>query len=338
MAGGMAAAAMGGGTSMGAAAAEGPAAAPAAPPTVSFTLAPGAAGAGGFVGATPRQKTVVIPRSLPELKQTASLHFDPSNRNARLRMFHKGREMHHPMAIADLKDGDEVVIKMDRPNGLQQAGDRVLTTHQADYIKHPARPRTPPAMTDDTSALSAERKKLDGQSSYTSDYPRHPSAVRPPSTSPPAPFSMHFMQNAAEPVRHSSYATHFPWHNTQPRPSAGDDTASVLTDAMRGQPFSARSSYADDYRKREAQGMPPRALGNDTASTLTDQVARQAFSGQSQYNVDFVKHSSDCRQPSARPDRGSSWGQPFAGDSEYRRQYKATLEKPSLVNLRMEGS
>lgn len=310
-------------------------------PAVNFTLAsgpPGSAGA-GTPGATPRHKTVGIPRSLPELRQTASLHFDPSGRSARVRMFHKGREMHHPLAIADLKDGDEVVIKLDRPRNLQQAGDRVLTTHQADYVKHAARPRTPPAMSDDTSALTSDiaKSKLEGQSSYASDYPRHPTGVRPPSTNGQVAYSMHFLQQAAEPVRHSHYSTHYPWHNTQPRPSAGDDSASVLTAAIRGQPFSARSSYTDDYRKREAM-VPPKACGNDTASTLTDQVARQAFDGLSQYAADFVKHSSDCRQPSARPDRGASWGRRFAGDSEYRRQYKASLEKPPIVTLREESS
>lgn len=251
-------------------------------------------------------------------------------------MFHKGREMHHPMAIDQLRDGDEVVVKLERPRNLQQAGDRVVTTHQADFVRHPARPRTPPSMSDATSALSGERKRLEGQSSYTCDYPRHPPVARPPSNVGQASYSMHFLQNTTEPVRQSSYAQHFTWHNAQPRQAAGDDSASVLTAAALGQPFSARSSYADDYRRREAN--PPRkALGNDSASTLTHDVMRQAFDGQSQYASDFVKHS-DCRQPSARPDDGAYRGQPFKGDSEYRRQFKATLDKTALVNMRLEVS
>lgn len=318
---------------------DGPtAAAEASAPSVSVTLAPAAPGSALLTppGVTPRQRSVAIPRSLPELKQAAALHFDPKGRSPRVRMFHKGREMHHPLSIAELKDGDEVVIKLDRPRNLQQAGDRVVTTHQADYVRHPARPRTPPSMSDATSALTGDRTRLEGQSSYTADYPRHPAVPRPPSTTGQVNYSMHFLQHSAEPVRHSHYAQHFPWHETQPRPAAGDDSASVLTAAIRGQPFSARSSYADDYRQREAN--PPRkACGNDTASTLTEHVARQAFDGLSQYAADFVKHSSDCRQPSARPDRGSYRGQPFDGDSEYRRQFKPAPDKLALVKLRVEG-
>jgi len=292
---------------------------------------------------TPRDsKLVPLPRSLGELKQAAAQRFDPTGRSARLRVFHKGRELHHPRAIDELREGDEVVVKMDAgPHGLSQVGDRFLTSHRADYVRHT--PRAAPAAADEcTSTGGADDAmpfKLEGQSSYVTDYIIHPREPRAAvNKGSEVKYSTHFLQHAPEPVRQSSYAQHFPWHEVQPRAAAAEESASVLSDAAKGHVFDGTTSYKEDYNPRGKTPEPAKALGNDYVSVLSAMTAKQAFDGQSQYTVDFVKHSTDGRQPSQRPGRGDQEGkQPFDGNSEYRRQFQHAAPQPAVLRLKFQA-
>jgi len=309
----------------------------ASPPGVSFVLDPAWSGAVG--SAIPRHISVAIPRSLPELKQVASLTFDPSGRSSRMRMFHHGRELHHPLAVESLKDGDVVTVRLEKPP-LQVAADRVLTTHQADFVKHPTQSRTLPSNDDGGAAVGAalRGRRCEGQSSYSSDYVRHHDVERPESVNGQVKYSTHWLSTPRGTDRtESTYNSLFPWHDSKPGASGvSGAVASVLSDASRGHVFSARSTYADEYQHREAQ--PPTMPFRASASVVTEQARGGAFSGASQYAADFVKHSGDCRQPSARPDRSDYSYQPFEANSEYRQQFVARSgAKTPLVHLKNYG-
>jgi len=290
------------------------------------------------------RKTVRLPGSIGELNQAATTHLSDSTGvklqpHMRMRLFHKGREMHHPTHISDLRDRDEIIIRIEnRARSLAAAADKLMSTHQAHYIKHPL---TPPVSRErDSSAITEQLKqsRLEGRSCYRNDYVKHLIPERPSTCDPSALYATHFMkQSAADRTNKSTYAAHFPWHNAKPIGPAGNDTESALSDAARGHRFTGRSSYMEDFTPRVATGFPARACGNDTASTLTEDQFRKPFDAKSQYAQDFVPYETDGRQPSARPQQEDQDHEKFAGMSEYRHQYVGRKFQHPLVHLLVDN-
>jgi hypothetical protein len=284
------------------------------------------------------KKTVVIPRSLPELQQLASRHFAHGG-SGRMRLFLKGRELHHPMAVADLQDGDVLTVRVEQNRAFPATAERVLSTHQADFVKFPPGETVKPVSDDNASTLTAETRcaKLEGQSRYATDFVKHPRVPRVQMTEH-ALYGTHFLKHAGESVSKSTYSSHYPWHNTLAADSAGSDERSALSDAARGHPFTGRSSYSDDFPRRfGAPPEPAKAACTDYESTLTDQVMKSSFDGMTVYNQHFVKHPLTGRQPSARPARTSAESGTFAGSSEYNNQYTHYDPKAPRVQLLLEG-
>mmetsp|Transcript_37921 Transcript_37921/g.80589 ORF Transcript_37921/g.80589 Transcript_37921/m.80589 type:complete len:312 (+) Transcript_37921:105-1040(+) len=289
---------------------------------------------GSGVAEASSTKTIIIPRSLPELQQIASRQF---NYDGRMRFYCKGKEMHHPLAVSTLQDGDVITVRLDSSRAIASAGEKMLSTHQADFVRHPPGPPVEYKGNDSASTLTSDTRqcRLEGQSRYASDYIKHP---RTPRQIPvdPALFHSHFLSHAGEAEQKSTYLSHFPWHNAQAANSAGSDELSTLSEAGRGHPFQGRSSYADDFITRVGERQKPvQASGSDHASTLTDMTAKSKFEGLSSYNADFIKHNLNCRMPSARPIHSDSASGTFEGASEYRCQYYEYDPRAPRVHLQM---
>merc|ERR1719464_549110 len=78
--------------------------------------------------------------------------------------------MQHPASVGNLRDGDTVIVRPHRR--VPKAPQHMLTTHQADYVRHPPQTPVQPTMSDDTSTLSdqVQGKRMDGTTVYNDDY------------------------------------------------------------------------------------------------------------------------------------------------------------------------
>jgi hypothetical protein len=281
-------------------------------------------------GASPRQKSVPLPRSLTELQQAAALQF---HHVGRLRMYHEGREVNNISGVGDLQDGELVTIRLDKRGALPTAGRQtpIETSHQAAFINHGRCTPLKPIGSDADSTLTQQSmgKQFGGhQSMYASDYHRMPRLERPVIRTQ---FQDHWPKTANLPQEQSNYDLNYTEHlGATSAKAAGSDYDSVLTSQAKGHAFTSRTHYTENYPPRKPVPVT-RAAVHDNDSTLTDAVMGQPLDTMSSYQDHFVRHPMTDRVCPVRPYRGIPL-QPrtFAGCSEYRNQYVPTERSPRL--------
>lgn len=266
--------------------------------------------------------TVGMPKSLPELQHTAAQNFGHSGC---LRLYHQGTSLIYNAAqMNQIQDGDIIIVRKSEVNrpATTAGTPRMMSTHQADFTKHPyARPVTRDGC-DRESVLTdlAKGVPLDGMSRYALDYIKHP-------INPPVPYKppSALESQRAEPLGTTTYKREFPWREGSKRSAAVDDKAlreSSLSSQSVGEKFRGASSYSIDYPRLE--GMQARAElarlpAELRASSLS--MGESGFSSETTYGKDFQKLGNG-RQRSAKPKGDvARFGEPFLGTSEYRREY-----------------
>lgn len=273
-----------------------------------------------------RVVSVPMPKSLPELQHAAAQNFGHSGL---LRLYLHGTTLlYHPAQMQQVQDQDIIIVrKADIHRPVTQAGTpRALSTHQADFIRHPLKRPTTAAGADYESSLTDRTKNapLDGMSRYALDYVQHPYA-RPEPYQPPNALELH-----TEPLGKTTYSQEFPWREHAVRKAAGNDRAlreSSLSAESKGHPFKGDTSYKIDYPRRpyaapSELAMSPLCLRQSSVGPTTNE-----FSATSTYTSDFQKLGPG-RQRSCKPKGDlSSRSDPFDGSSEYRREYLEPCRK-----------
>jgi len=292
----------------------------------------------GGSGKLDRVVTVPMPRSLPELQHMAAQNFGHSGC---LRLYHQGTTLlYHPAQLNQIQDGDIIIVRKSdchRPP-TAPGTPRALSTHQADFHKHPVERPATTAGKDYESALTERSKgaSLDGMSRYATDYVRHPIQPVIP-YKPPSALELH-----NEPLGTTTYAREFPWRETSKRRALVDDRdlrASSLSKASQQERFKGNSSYSIDYPRRDyvepgKLAMAPKALYESSVKPPPT-----PFVDATTYSSDFQKLGPG-RQRSAKP-KGDAMrmNEPFVGTSEYRREYdeKSATDRSLAIQLAMEA-
>jgi len=267
-------------------------------------------------GDTTRRVTVPLPRSLQELQYHAKRHFARDVPHAR--MFHQGEaHIHHDHHVKKLRDGDVVVVE-NIPKGIPEAPN--LTTHQIDYTPHEMDPRPPPRQ----ARTPEPGLKFDGVTSYNVDYIKHPVGARKPIYPPRSGW---VTGRPGGTTGRSMYATHYPWHDAEPRRALEPPSGMPLD----GAPFDGVTSYKVDYVKHpirpRSTPMRPQQRGDPAP-----------FDATTTYFNDFQKHPS-ARTAPARPHVATlrPEGGPFDGSTEYGREYvELKMESRPLVHIEPE--
>jgi len=287
-----------------------------------------------------RKKAVPLPRSLPELQQTAVLNLYPGRDVRRMRMFHKGREIHLTAPIPDIVDGDVIHCRRAMNTGEKEVDDPIQSTHQADLINFGVVEPAKPMIKDGTSVLSAVSagKTMEGRSRYMDDYTKHPVSARQSCA------ARHQTSNISQfktdgALEKSSYKSQFVWHEAAAEQKSLASRGSDLSGEFLGKKFEAVSNYKDDYFRSKGfkQPQPDRVTICDNDSTLTDAVRSVPFSGMSTYGGHYVKFmDAEKRQP-VRPQAQISKAQPLEPHTEYRRQYQGGANTPRAPFCHVEA-
>lgn len=247
-----------------------------------------------------------------------------------LRLYHKGTILlYSATQMKQVQDGDLIVVRrseIHRPNTVPGTP-TALSTHQADFTRHPLTKHVEKAGADYESILTERTKgaALDGMSRYAMDYVRHPLIPNPP-YQPPSALELH-----NEPLGTTTYSREFPWREGTPRKALGSisDSAvrqSSLSEASQKERFKGASSYSVDFSWRDGTmrelALSPQFLRMSSVGPPPD----TPFSAVSTYASDFQKLCAG-RQKSARPKEDlSRLNAPFQGTSEYRREYDEKRE------------
>eukprot|EP00929_Paragymnodinium_shiwhaense_P009923 TRINITY_DN114341_c0_g1_i1.p1 TRINITY_DN114341_c0_g1~~TRINITY_DN114341_c0_g1_i1.p1 ORF type:complete len:321 (-),score=71.91 TRINITY_DN114341_c0_g1_i1:539-1501(-) len=291
--------------------------------------------ADGVLAQTPRMaKSVAMPRSLPELQQMAALHLWGGAGPARLRFYHKGREVLHATQVARLQDNDTVIVKTSKNVGVSKegnafAGDGAPTasTQKADYIRWAFGEKAKPGF-NKTDGLRSHLADLemghpfDSNSLYRKDFPEHTDAKRAMKNL--ALQKSHILTGSAQVEKGSTYTDHFrrPEDHTAIQP-ANSSRYSVISSTSLGQPFGATSSYHIEYDRPKGfrTPRPERVAVNDNDSSLTDMVRIKPFKGMSTYQDHYVRFPEHQKTQPCRPINAKVQDHTFAGGTEYNDMY-----------------
>merc|ERR1740130_368606 len=169
-------------------------------------------------------------------------------------------------------------------------------------------------------------KPMESWTCYGSDFVKHPNSARQTKVLGMQKSHIKPMDNTFE--QYSTYATHFQKYDDVDRSGASATAAavrkSVISEDTLGKTFQAETGYTTDYGRPKGwvSGRPERVVQHDNDSTLTDAVRARPFNGESTYRGHFVFNKHE-KSVSARPLGLAMTQEPFAGNSEYRRQYTA---------------
>jgi hypothetical protein len=278
-----------------------------------------------------RVLTVAMPLSLPELQHTAAQNFGHSGC---LRLYHHGIHLlYHPTQMSQLKDGDYVIVRRSEHNGTGVATPRMLSTHQADFTKHPICRPASVAGGDHESILTERTKgeRMNTMSRYATDYVKHPITPVLPYR-PPNALHLH-----DDKLGTTTYLREYTWREGSKNKKSVDDQAvrqSSLSLAAQQAPFEGNSSYKIDYPRRPAPvpaqdiALPPHSL----------KAPPTPFSAETTYGNDFKKLQ--VRRPRTFKPKGQDReSTPFSGTSEYRREYfeKEITDRGMLLHLATEA-
>lgn len=296
---------------------------------VSGCGASAAAEGGGRGGAAIR---VPMPKSLPELQHVAAQHF---GHGGCLKLLHNGTKLiYHPSQITQIEDGDTITVKhLDGFRTVPAEGTATgNSTARSDYQKHPPAPPRLPVGSDDQSTLTVQsaRQRFEGMSRYASDFVRHVNVTpREPCKQTPS------MELHTEPTGVTCHQSEFTWRKGEMRENLCDDSKSALTVAAVAAPFEGKSSYNIEYvkhpRVKAELARPAHGFEASAGDASQDFVCQG-----STYEADF-REFPDFRRQSARPPRTRERPEPFAGSSEYRRQYGEKLVDRPIKQLALES-
>lgn len=288
---------------------------------------------------TPRvQKTVPMPRSLPELQQQAALHLWGGKGPQRLRFYHKGREILHASQVNRVRENDTIIVKTTKNVGVSNEGNAFAgdglsanSTQKSDFINfgnHAEKDDRPAANRADglrSHLADLELGKVfDGGSLYSKDYHSHPNAVR--AVQNLGLQKSHFKTGTGTPLeKGTTYTDHYrqPKEDEKVKPTM-NSRFSVISEATLGHTFEAQSAYHKDYYRHPGfkPDLKDRVFVNDNDSTLTDMVRIKPFKGLSTYVDHYIRFPDHKKTASCKP--GASTLQddhPFRGGSEYNDKY-----------------
>mmetsp|Transcript_107011 Transcript_107011/g.209783 ORF Transcript_107011/g.209783 Transcript_107011/m.209783 type:complete len:320 (-) Transcript_107011:115-1074(-) len=251
------------------------------------------AGTHKIIGDHKQRVSVPLPQSLAQLQAYAERHF-----GNHAGLYHHGKyKVHKGHHVDAIVHNDVIVVKRKVGN----RGPPAITTHQADYIKHPLKGHGPVGPRREGPMSSG---KFEGKSAYHMDYVPHPleanRGFKPEST----------WKQSLEPTGQSSYRTHFTPHPLERslalKPADQDQRPSL--------PFEGVSSYLNDYIRHNVRP-------STAAKVQQRDFVPGTFEGASTYNADFVKHPFDRSKPHHRHDAIRPEARPFDGTTEYNREY-----------------
>lgn len=278
------------------------------------------------------RRVVPLPRTLPELKQEATMNFGA---HGRLHLRHQGREIHHPECVKGIRHMDVVHAEF-ASRDVVEPQPKWQSTQKADFVKPQWQAPEVPVMDDFASALTEVTKgaKFDSTGSrYTTDFLGMPGEPKGSRMEGIDIFSTHIPMGSDNTPRGTTYRSHYPWkyEDAVKRPP---DNHSVLTAAVKGQPLGGVSNHTHSYTPRVyGADPPPKATCDDSYSTLSLISQGKPFTGCSVYKDNFSQPTEDGRQPSARPKRTLQPHRAFGGVSEYRRRYPDVHRHRDLILL-----
>jgi len=291
---------------------------------------------GGQVSPRLNKCTVVLPKSMDELRHIAALNFDKDGRFARLRMFHKGRELLQPSGLQCLSSGDEVVVKLMQPPGQEEkdvGARRFVSTSRADFVRHPFESKASQSAGDDQMvfAFGDDPPATDQKSSYAHSYVQHD--IQPVTAATrlgASRFSRHFMHHGEGQGRATSmYADSYKGHRHVESPRVDFMSKTSVFRNPEGTQLDTTSVYQEAFVQHKQPDRPKTSPALALSSWKTS-AGNEPLEGLSVYGSTFVKHPLSARTPSlldSRPRRKEA----FDGVSEYRRMYKgADAERPFL--------
>lgn len=253
--------------------------------------------------------TLELPLSLEDLQHAATRHF---GHNGRLRLYHKGlTPVHHDRHLQKLKHDDHIVVTWEgrriEPDELMS-----ITTHKADYVPHPIRPRSSVPQKPRVTPVP-----FLAESSYKGDYVAHPISSREPCHK-----KEKWLPKTA-PTGSTTYNTHFPWHEVEAlRPA-------FVTAKHTPVPFEGKSSYELDFVEH-----PLAQRGSMRPARARSTPGK--FLGETTYCSDYVPKTRAAR-PIMRPTLARTAPVPFDADTEYTHRFKEhPIESKVWVHLEPE--
>jgi hypothetical protein len=234
-------------------------------------------------------------------------------------MFHNGQtHLKNQTHFGKIAHDDEIIIQLGSNLGANCPRD-LLTTHQANFVKHPLEVRR--ALTPE--GPRAKGPPFDGKSSYLIDYVEHPINLNERSK----PEASHWKPSDLPPTVRSTYRENFPWHDASPEMSKKRQVEYVPV-----APFHGQSSYKQDYIKH-----PLRALSDSRPPGDRKINQDVPFDASTTYFRDFQKHPFVGNTPRQEGRKREFPSPPFAGKSEYKIEYlEKQLAKATRLHLMPE--
>lgn len=258
-----------------------------------------------------------LPRTLRELQLRAERLFGGSGR---LRIFRRGGEaIKDSRQLADLHDGDVVVVTWDdrRLCDAEIAG--LMTTHQAHYVEHhvPRQPLLGPRL---PAVPTPSPAKFDDRTAYKGAYVWHPPSTRQPLGRPDIALKQ---SNGC--VGRSTYALTFLGLPAQ-RAEAWPDDPRRGSWQGNGARLEGTTSYMRDFPPHDPQE-PPGLLKH--ADNMLP-VGGIAFEAGTTYEAHFgdiapPKPRTPFRPPDWQPQQGA-----FQGATEYQDKYLSRSREGAL--------
>lgn len=263
------------------------------------------AGTHKMIGDHKQRVAVPMPQNLAQLQAVAERHF-----GNHAGLYHHGKyKVHKSHHVDAIGHGDVVVVKRQPTN----TGPPAVTTHQADYIKHPLEGLGPQEHRKEQPRYTG---KLEGKSGYHTDFVPHPLEAKR-DFKPEATW-----KQSMEPTGQSSYRTNFIPHPL----SRSLSLKPADQDQRRSLPFEGMTSYLSDYVRHN--GKPGTA-----AKAQQREYMPGKFEGASTYNADFIKHPFDRSKPQ-NFETVRREARPFDGSTEYGSRYlKHPHEHVPIVHL-----
>lgn len=274
-----------------------------------------------------KRVTVPLPTNINDLETCARKTFGGGP--ASIKMFHEGPEgetqLENQSQFKNVGDGDVVVVRREL---LESAAKWIaMTTHQADFVKHPIDPRKLERHA--TRQSDMDPPKFTGRSCYAGDYVKH---ALESSDRPRQPIA------AWEPTPRamsgkSTYNEHYPSHPTQPKVSARP-SATAPSNWASAPPFQGNSSYKMDYVKHSAC---PNSARGPSRRERTEAGSSAPFDSSTTYGAYFKKPVGAKRERFVRPAAERGLSLPFKGSSEYRHEYmRRERQRQAVLHLEPE--
>lgn len=265
--------------------------------------------------------TVPFPRTLPDLKAAAMMHFGAPGR---VQLHHQGRQLRHHTHLQDVRHNDVVQAEFVKRDSTPHQ-DQWVSTHR-EYFVERALPGTEiPVQNAHRSVLleATKGEKFDDTGSmYKTDFRRPQSARDRQPKKGTDMFRTHITMGSDSTPGGTTYRSHYPWKFKDVDRPPNPNTHSVLTAAVVGLPLGEVSNHTYSYTPRAYDAdQPPKASGDDSDSILSLLSRGQPFNGKSTYAASYIRPVDDGRPPSCKPRSSLSAPSGFDATSEYRDRF-----------------